>query len=288
MIAQKHGVGVESVVITAGSTEGLRIAGLTYGMEGGEIVAADPVFKTLLTYAEQFGAYIHRVPVDKELNHDLDAMYQRITNRTSLVYLCNPNNPTGTLIPGKQMMDFTESVSKTSMVFVDEAYYDYIETPDYPSADQLVQKGENVIVARTFSKVYGLAGIRIGYMLARPDVAIRLRKNMMAFTNVLALHAAKVAMQDDAFYQESISKNNQAKAIIYNTLDELNLKYAPSHTNFVFFHSGRPINTLINDMLGQGVRIGRPFPPFTDWCRISTGTIPQTKAFAQALKTVMA
>ena len=287
MIAKKHGVSPESVVITGGSTEGLKIAGLTYGIEGGEIVAADPVYKSLISYAEQFGAYIHKVPVDQDLNHDLDAMYQRITNRTSLVYLCNPNNPTGTLIPGKPMIDFCESVSKTTMVFVDEAYFDYIEEPDYPSADQLVQKGENVIVARTFSKVFGLAGIRIGYMIARPDVAVRLRKNMMAFTNVLALFAAKTAMEDEEFYQYSLARNKEAKQVIYQTLDELQLRYVPSHTNFVFFHSGRPINTLINDMLAEGVRIGRPFPPLLDWCRISTGTLGQTEAFAKAIKKVM-
>ena len=287
MLAKKHGVSPESIVITGGSTEGLKIAGLTYGMEGGEIVAADPVFKALMTYAEQFGAHIHRVPVNDQLDHDLEAMDQRITNRTSLVYLCNPNNPTGTLLDGNKLMDFCHSVGKRTMVFADEAYYDYIETPNYPSCDQLVQKGENVIVARTFSKVYGLAGLRIGYLIARPDVAWRLRKNMMAFTNVLALFAAKAAMEDHDFYKMSLQKNAEGKQMIYQKLDELNLEYVKSHTNFIFFKSGKPIQGLIQNMLQEGVRIGRPFPPFLDWCRISTGTLEQTKAFTKAIGNVL-
>ncbi len=288
MLARKEGVTPDHLFLSAGSTEGLKVAGMVFGMEGGEIVAPDPTFLALLDYAEKFGAYIHQVPVDAELNHDLEAMDQRITNRTSLVYVCNPNNPTGTILPAGTLRSFCESASKRSMVFVDEAYIDFITEPNYPSMVELVKEGQNVIVAKTFSKIYGLAGLRIGYLIGRPDIIRRLREKTVAFTNTLALFAAKAAMQDEEFYQFSLRKNMEAKEMIYATLDELGLKYQPSHTNFVFFHTGRPIRGLISDMEKKGVLIGRPFPPLTDWCRISTGTIDETKQFCKALKEVFA
>lgn len=286
MIAQKHGLSPENILLTAGSTEGLRITGLTYGLDNGEIVAADPVFKSMLTYAEQFGAYIHRVPVTKYLQHNLEAMEKRITMGTKLVFICNPNNPTGSLLPASQFRDFCHSVSHKAVVFSDEAYFDYITEPNYPSMIELVKDGLNVIVSRTFSKVYGLAGIRIGYLIARPDIISRLKKNIVAAPNVLAIFAAIEAMKDQKFYDFSLKKNNEAKAHLYETLKELNLFYHPSHTNFVFFQTGREIGDVIQEIKTQGVQVGRPFPPLTDWCRVSTGTTEQMEKLREALRTV--
>ncbi|MBT8269758.1 MAG: aminotransferase class I/II-fold pyridoxal phosphate-dependent enzyme [Flavobacteriaceae bacterium] len=287
LIAKKEGLSREHIVMCAGSTEGLKATGLTYGVNGGEIITADPVYKSLLVYAEQFGAYINRVPLNQDMGHDLDEMEARITKKTSLIFLCNPNNPTGTLIPKNELVDFCETVSDRTIVFSDEAYYDYITEAAYPSMVSLVKKGKNVVVSRTFSKVYGLAGLRVGYLIARPDIAERIRKNVMAKANMMAVIGAMAAMNDDKFYSMSLEKNKAAKSIIYNTLDELGLRYVPSHTNFVFFHTGKDINELIPKMRAKGVAIGRPFPPLTDWCRISTGTIPHVEKFAIALKSVI-
>jgi histidinol-phosphate aminotransferase len=286
-IAKKEGLSTDHIVITGGSTEGLKVTGLTFGLDSGEIIAAAPTFKALFGYAQQFGAHIHEVPVREDLQHDLPEMERRITNRTSLVFICNPNNPTGTLLPADEFTDFCKRVSKRTVVFSDEAYADFITEPDYPSMASLVKQGHNVIVSRTFSKVYGLAGVRIGYLVARPDIAARLIRNRVAYTNVLALHAAEAALEDQAFYDFSIEQNMAAKKMIYKTLDDLGLEYQPSHTNFVFFKTGRPIVTLNEQMRDKGVLVGRPFPPLTDWCRISTGTIEEVKRFNQALKEVM-
>ncbi|MDH5598465.1 MAG: aminotransferase class I/II-fold pyridoxal phosphate-dependent enzyme, partial [Cyclobacteriaceae bacterium] len=274
-LAEKEGVTTDHIVITGGSTEGLKIAGLTYGLYGGEILAPQPTFLAMMNYGKQFSATINWVPVGKDMGIDLEEMNRRITNNTKLIFICNPNNPTSTLLPAKSLVDFCESASKETMVFSDEAYYDFIEEENYPSMVSLVKKGANVIVSRTFSKVYGLAGIRIGYLIARPDIANRLRENVVANTNILALSAASEALNDTEFYQFSIKKNKEAKALIYKTLDDLKLKYIKSHTNFVFFHTGRNITALMEAMKNEGVLIGRPFPPFTDWCRISTGTIEE-------------
>lgn len=286
LIAEKEGVPADHVVVTGGSTEGLKAAGITFGIDGGEIIAADPTFQAMLRYAENFGSYVHRVPSNKDLEHDLDAMAARVTSKTRIIFLCNPNNPTGTLLEKDRLRDFCNSLENKAVIFSDEAYYDYITEPDYPSMVELVKEGKNVIVSKTFSKVYGLAGIRIGYLIARPDIATRLKKNIMAMTNVLAIAAATEALKDDEFYKFSITKNMEGKNLIYQTLDTLKLDYVKSHTNFVFFHSKKHIDELGKAMMDQGIGIGRPFPPMYDWARISTGTIEEVNAFCQALKKV--
>ena len=283
MLATKHGVPKESIIITGGSTEGLKIAGITFTADGGEIIAAKPTFLAMMQYAEMWGANINWVPVDKNMGYDLPEIEKRITSNTKMVFLCNPNNPTSTLLPADTLTDFCESVSKKTIVFSDEAYYEYIEDPNYPSMIELVKKGANVVVSKTFSKVYGMAGMRIGYLIAKPELAATIRRNVVAMSNVYAIEAAKAALKDEAFFKFSLQKNKEAKQLIYQTLDHLELPYVKSSTNFVFFNSGRHINTLGKQMLDQGVKIGRAFPPFYDWCRISTGTIEEVKAFTQGM-----
>jgi len=287
LIAEKEGVSRDCVVITGGSTEGLNAAGLVYGLEGGEIIAADPTFQALLTYAETFGAYVHRVPLNERLEHDLETMSRRVSGKTRLIFLCNPNNPSGTLLDASQLRDFCLSHENRAVIFSDEAYYDFITEPDYPSMAELVKEGRNVIVSRTFSKVYGLAGLRLGYLLARPDIAVRLKDAAMAGTNTLAIAAATAALSDDEFYKYSIAMNQEAKSTIYGTLEALKLPFIKSHTNFVFFQSGRPVEHLIKAMQQEGLLIGRPFPPLLNWARISTGSAPEMEAFSKALTKVM-
>lgn len=286
-IAIKEGVAPESIIITGGSTEGLKITGLTFAANGGEIIAAQPTFLAMMNYAEQWGANINWVPVGEDMGYDLDAIEKQISSKTKLIFLCNPNNPTSTVLPANKLVEFCKTASEKTIVFSDEAYYDYIEIPDYPSMVSLVREEYDVVVSRTFSKVYGLAGLRIGYLIARPELADKIRKNIVAFSNVLAIGAATEALLDDEFYNFSLQQNRSAKKTIYRTLDELSLKYVDSHTNFVFFKSGMHIKELGEKMLSKGVNIGRPFPPFYDWCRISTGTPEEVNLFSTALKQVM-
>ena len=147
----------------------------------------------------------------------------------------------------------------------------------------LVKKGENIIVSKTFSKVYGMAGMRIGYLIAKPELAKIIKANVVAMSNVYAIEGAKEALLDDEFYNFALQKNKEAKQIIYKTLDHLELDYIKSSTNFVFFKSGKDINKLGEQMLEKGVKIGRAFPPFYDWCRISTGTLEEVQLFSNAL-----
>ena len=245
-----------------------------------------PTYKALLTYAERFGSYINIAPLDKDLRMDLDALDKRIHANTRMVFICNPNNPTGTLLDRDRLTTFCRQASKRTMVFVDEAYFDYIEEENYPSVSTLVKEGHNVIVSRTFSKVYGLAGVRVGFLITRSDIADRLRSRLMSGTNIMGLRLAMTSLEDKEFYKFSLQKNREAREMIYSALDEAGLSYKRSHTNFVFLHTGRNIQSVIEDFREKGVLVGRPFPPLTDWCRISTGKIDEVQSFTSALKQV--
>lgn len=287
MIAEREGVTSEHVVLVAGSTEGLKVAGITYAGKGDEIISGLPTFLTMMDYAKIWGADLNWVPLNKDMDYDLEEIEKRITSKTKLVFLCNPNNPTGKLLNKNAVMDFCESACKKTMIFSDEAYYDYIEDPEYPSMIELVKKGENVIVSKTLSKVYGLAGIRMGYLIAKPEIAKMLKERVVANTNIMAIEAGKSALQDEEFYKFSLAKNLECRKMIESTLDELGLEYLPSQANFVFFNAKQDVSNLAVKMLEKGVIIGRPFPPMNNWCRISTGTVEEVAFFNQALKELL-
>jgi len=287
-LAKKEGVTPEHILLTVGSTEALKITALAYGLNGGEVIAGSPTFETMLHYAEHFGAFVNRVPVKEgTLVLDIEKMEKRITSNTRLIFLCNPNNPTGTILPADKLRDFCETASKKTMIFSGEAYYDYVTVPNYPSMVELVKDNQNVIVSRTFSKVYGLAGIRLGYIVARPDIIARVKKCQIDRPNMLALHAAKVAMDEVDFHQYSVEMNAKARQKIYTSLDDLGLEYIESHTNFIFFKTGVDIRDFNKSMQEQGVKVGRPFPPYMEWCRISTGKLEEVDQFTAALRSVM-
>ena len=291
ILAKKHNVSNESIVITGGSNEALRVTGLAIADQGGEIVAGQPTYLALMSYAEAWGGNINWVPVDSNKGYDLGEIEKNINENTKMVFIANPNNPTGTLLEKSSLSKFCERASEKTLVFCDEAYYDYINEPDYPSMDYLVRQEKDIIVSRTFSKVYGMAGLRIGYMVLKPQLADKLfgeyspygRNKIMAQTNVLAVSAAIEALKDKDFYTFSLKKANQEKDKIYKLLDYLDLKYVESSTNFVFFESKKHIDILSKEMLDKGVRVGRPFPPFYDWCRISTGTSQEVDRFVSAM-----
>jgi histidinol-phosphate aminotransferase len=286
MIAEKEGVPEDHIVLVAGSTEGLKIAGITFG-GGGEIISCSPTFLSMMSYAELWGTDINWVPLTKDLDFDLEEIEKRVSYKTKMVFLCNPNNPTGKLLPADQVMDFCKTVSKHAVVFSDEAYYDYITEANYPSMVELVKQGYDVVVSRTFSKVYGLAGIRMGYLIAKPELATLLSDRVVANTNIMAIEASKAAIRDKEFYQFSLQKTKEAKAMLTKTLDALKLPYLDSHANFIFFHSGREINELNKTMLAKGFIIGRPFEPLNDWCRVSTGTIEEVALYNKAIQEVL-
>jgi histidinol-phosphate aminotransferase len=219
-------------------------------------------------------------------------MRRHITDATRLVYLCNPNNPTGTLIPTDDLRAFCVDAAQQAVVFVDEAYREYIDAPRYASMMDLVRDGRgvntrNIIVSRTASKIHGLAGMRVGFGFAHPDTLRKMQDHVTGSLNLVGLRGAVASYQDAAFQTQTRQRNQAAKTRLYALLDDKGCAYLPSETNFVFFQTGQPISQFQVAMRAQGVLVARPFPPYTDWCRLSLGTPDAMDAFAKALNAVL-
>ncbi|MGD2295408.1 MAG: histidinol-phosphate transaminase [Candidatus Aminicenantes bacterium] len=287
IIAEQVGLTPEHIIVSAGSTEILRVAALIAGLEGGEIIAPHPTYGTMLRYAESMGVKVHRVPVDKNLGFDLTAMREKMTDKVKLIYICNPNNPTGTITPWGQLRPFCEEMAQKAKVFVDEAYHEFVADPQYRSMVELVKEGHNVIVSRTASKIHGLAGLRVGFGIADPAQIRKLRARKTGTNNIIGLRAAIASYQDLDFQEFCRRKNSEAKGIVYRLFEKTGQRFLKSHTNFVFFHTGKPIEEFQKTMLEQGIIVGRPFPPFLDWCRLSMAKPEEMEIFVEAFHKVM-
>lgn len=286
--AASAGVPADHVLVTQGSGEVLSVAALAYGMQGGEIVSGWPTFEGLPAYAEGIGATVHRVPLDPSLAHDLGAMDARVGARTRLVFVCNPNNPTGTLTADARLRDFVTSVSKRTTVLVDEAYHDFADDPSYRSMTDLVTRGENVIVSRTASKIHGLAGLRVGFAIARPDTIRRMGSLVTGAPNSFGMRAAIAAIGDTEYQAFVRARNAEGRAALTGALTRLGRRVAPSQTNFVFFHAGMPVERVQRAASERGFLVGRTFQPYRDWCRVSIGTPDEMSAFVKALPAILA
>ena len=283
VFAAHVGVDPSNVLITQGSSETLAIAALAFGLRGGEVVAPWPTFEGLPEYAASIGATVHKVPLDQNLGHDFAAMDARVTSAVNLVFVCNPNNPSSTLCDSTQARSFVSATQHRALVVVDEAYHDFVELPGHRSMVDLVLKGENVIVSRTASKIHGLAGLRVGFAIARPDIIERLSRFATGNPNSFGMQAARASLED-AQYQSFVKQRNaEGRALLTTALTKLGKRVAPSQTNFVFFNVGMPLATFQTAMRTKGFLVGRAFPPYLDWCRVSIGTPDEMKAFVSAL-----
>jgi histidinol-phosphate aminotransferase len=288
VLAEQVGLTRDHVLLGTGSTEILQVVALARGMPGGEVISADPTFQVLNHYAENLGATVHRVPVDDALRLDLEAMSEKVNANTKLIYVCNPNNPTGTIVPDAELRPFCEEMSERALVVVDEAYHEYVEHPGYRSLVDLVRDGRDVIVTRTASKIHGLAGLRVGFGIAQPEMVTQLQNQLTGTMNIMGLRAATASYRDTEFQSYCFKQNKQSKSVVYETLRELNRRYVESETNFVFFETGIPIEQVRKDMKARGIRVGRPFPPYLKWCRLSMGKPDEMQKFSEALKSTLA
>lgn len=286
-LAQKHGVGTEHVALGAGSTEVLKMAVDAVAGAGGTVIVADPTYEDTTWYSEMTDIPVLTVPLTNDQQHDIERMraVAARAERPVVVYVCNPNNPTGTLTPSADIDAWIGEAPEDTYFLVDEAYFEYVDDPRYHSALRWVPDRPNVMVARTFSKIHGMAGIRLGYMLAHADTVERLRRrhvrnNANHFANVAAL----ASLQDPDFVRRSLETNAASRRIAYRVLDELSLAYFATHTNFVMHAIRGNVETHIQRMLDEGLRVGRPFPPMTDWNRVSFGLPDEVERWAEALR----
>lgn len=282
-IAEKENVSPDHIMLSPGSSEALCVAGLYASLEGGSVMSANPTFTELMDYAQVFNARWDKINVNDKLEHDYSAMLSAIKNDTRLIFIVNPNNPTGTLVDPKIVREFCLEASKKAIVFSDEAYLEFLDPKDQFSMVDLVRAGENVIVCRTFSKIYGLAGMRLGYLVARPDIIKKLTPYQMGYPiSQTAIAAGMASYGDVDFMNLTRTKNNEARKHLEDFLDKKGYFYGKSHTNFMFFECKTDGQALLSQMGEKG--IGMRIWDYDDqeWCRVSIGTIKEMNAFTKA------
>ncbi len=254
---------------------------------GARLILAEPTYEDVPWYAQPFPYELVRVPLTGSHAHDLQRMKEAADAAPgrALVYLCNPNNPTGTLTSSAAIDAWIETAPEEVFFLVDEAYFDYCEAPGYWSCLKWIAERPNLLVARTFSKIYGMAGMRLGYGIAHPHTAGRLREYIgRNNANQLALAAALASLQDADLVSRSLEANRQGVRVLHECLDELGLEYLPSHTNFVMHRINGDLETYRKRMLESGFRVGRAFPPMLDYNRLSIGLPEEMERFADTLR----
>ena len=290
-LAERHGVDPAGIVPGNGSTDVLRMATQAEALRADRlrIVMASPTFNDVARYAEPHpNVEVVRVALTEgSYAHALTEMRRAAEAGpdAALIYVCNPNNPTGTLTPVSTVRSWIEEAPREHTFVVDEAYHDFVDDPAYETLDRLAFRRPNVIVARTFSKVFAMAGIRVGYAVAHPDTAARLDElAVITCPNHLGNVAAMAALEDDAFVRRVLETNRRSKRIVRETLDDLGLSYMRSHTNFVMHEIGTDVETYNERMLEAGIRVGRPFPPFRRRSRVSLGSPEEMERWAEVLR----
>jgi len=285
LLSEQNSVAPENIMVGSGSSEVLNVAGLLAGMARGSVVCADPTYQALVRYAENAGAKIIRVPVNEDLGTDLDAMKRAIRRDTKLVYLVNPNNPIPSIIEKNALREFVLEVSEKRIVYVDEAYHEFVNDPDYATMMDLIAQGQkNLIVSRTSSKIHGLAGLRIGFGFAHPDLASQMTQRRTGRLNIIGLKAAHASYQDQDFQDFTIRKTRESLAVVEGMCEELGIRYIKSKGNFTFIETGIENDIFQARMEEHGILTGRAFPPFTRWARISMAKPEDMRYFVQVYK----
>ncbi len=280
-LAKQLGAEIGQIILGNGSNELIELAVRTFVQPGDEVVSADPSFVVYKMITQAAGGTNVIVPC-KDMRHDLDAMAEKITARTRLVFIANPNNPTGTMNTKVEMDRFMAKVPEHVLVCVDEAYFEYVTRADYPDTLDYLREGRNVLALRTFSKIYGLAGLRVGYGVTRPDIAEMMNKVRQPFnTNSLGQIGALAALSDRKHVERSVTLNNEGKQFLYKEFDRLGMSYVPTEANFILFETQMDSKELYGALLKKGVII-RPMGPTR--LRVTIGLPEENKRFVQELE----
>ena len=291
-LAKLHGTSPASVVLGAGSGEILRMAVDAFTSPARGLLTALPTFESPAARARQLARPLVEVPVDpRSLQIDLEAIAGR-AREAGLVFLCNPNNPTGALHSGKAMRTCLGQLRRAApeaVVLIDEAYHEYVDDPGYESMMGLALEEPNVIVSRTFSKAHGMAGIRLGYGVGTPATIARLAPWRLGNgVNLLAFAAGQAAITALPSLAAERARNAQVRAFTAKVFTDLGCVPAPSQANFVFVDIRREARTFQDACRARGVLVGRPFPPFDAWTRVSIGTMDEMRQAADVFRQVLA
>jgi histidinol-phosphate aminotransferase len=308
-LAKLHGVNRDQVVLGDGSGEILKMCAaaftgpmssdnsaeplarptrggaLTFTPGRGKMIVADPTFEAILNHARVSRAEVVKVPLTASFSHDLSKMGAAAVE--GLIYICNPNNPTASITPKNELREFINKVPRVTMILVDEAYFHYAESADYESVIPMIESHPNLIVARTFSKIYGMAGLRCGYCIAQPDTIQRMRPHQTwDSVNIMALAAANASLNDGDHLSRGRRLNGETKKFVIAELDALGYRHIPSQANFMMIDMKRPARPVIDELKLRGVQVGRPFPTVPNHMRVTIGKQSEMEAFLSAFKQV--
>jgi histidinol-phosphate aminotransferase len=286
-LAKLNEVNHDQILLGDGSSEILKLCAETFtGKSRGTLVAADPTFEPILQQAGLNGAEVVKAPLTASFAHDLPKMLAAA--KRGLIYVCNPNNPTASVTPKNELSEFIGKAPRETMILVDEAYFHYADGPDYESVIPLVKDHPNLIVSRTFSKIYGMAGLRCGYCVAQKEALDQLRAHQMwDSVNIMALAAASASLDDPDQVPNGQRLNSEAKAFTIGDLDKLGYKTIPSQANFIMFDCKRPVVPLIQALKQRNVQVGRLFPALPNYMRLTIGKKSEMETFLGAFKEVM-
>ena len=287
-LAKLNSVNHDQILLGDGSGEILKLCAETFtGQERGPLIAADPTFEAILKNATASGAEVVKIPLTSGFAHDLPKMLT--TAKRGLIYVCNPNNPTASITPKDELRDFVEKTPRDTMILVDEAYFHYADSPDYDSVMSLTKDHPNLIVSRTFSKIYGMAGLRCGYCVAQKETIDRMRAcQMWDSVNIMALSAASASLDDPDQVPNGQRLNSEAKAFVKSELENVGYKSIPSQANFIMFDCKKPVVPLIKVMKEKNVQVGRLFPALPNHMRVTIGKRSEMEAFLSAFKQMIA
>jgi histidinol-phosphate aminotransferase len=285
-LAKLHGVPADHILLGDGSSEILKLCADAFTGPGRSVVVAEPTFEAVARYAQVRGAEVVRVPLATGYRHDLDKM---LPAGAGLVYVCNPNNPTASLTPAADLRAFLDRVPAGTAVLVDEAYAHYAEGRDWETMLPRIADHPGLIVARTFSKIYGMAGLRCGYAVAQPATIGRLHEQQSFDSiNIMALAAARASIADAGHVETGRRRNREMRTFVQSGLESMGYPAIPSETNFLMTDLRKDVGPVIAALKQQGVEVGRRFPAMPTHLRVTVGTRPQMETFMTALRTVLA
>jgi histidinol-phosphate aminotransferase len=288
-IAEKYGVTPDMVLPTCGSDEMVDLIAKTFIDQGSEVVMAEVTFPRYFSTSMMMGADLKIVPM-KNMAYDLEGFKRVITPETRLVWLCNPNNPTGSFFSRSELVDIMEFISPETLVVYDEAYYEFATHPDYPKDSlDFLKKYQNMLVMKTLSKAYGIAGLRIGFTIGDATLLGLINRIRNPFNVTLITQAAAMAaIDDDEFLVKIIENNNKGKHYLYDEFEKMGLEYAKTEANHIAFNARKDAGVIFSDLLKKGVII-RPIggEKYKTWLRVSIGTMEENQEFIKALKEVL-
>lgn len=274
----------ENLMVTQGATSALGFIGEVFIREGDEIIVTSPTYPNYYNIVKKNRGTIVDIPMPETYVPDFTALKNAITEKTKLVFLCNPNNPTGTICSDKELISFIHEIPDHVIVVVDEAYFDFIEEPGYQSMISQVSDDCNLIVIRTFSKTYGMAGARIGYIVSNPEIISYLQITGTGFCcNRVGLLGAEAALDDRDFMESTIQQNKEARTYLTNEMRALGFRVWPSHSNFIFFDPKIPPVEFAASLYEFGIHIRGDFPQ----ARISVGTMEQCRRAVAAMQQIV-